>query len=332
MHSLRWITILKLRIMDFFPGQNKNFNPRLTHEIILLNSMRKLISAFLFLPVYLSAGPSDTLNTRFSAIQFGLGLENRLNPLLTLQDFKQQLPQSNILAKYVGLLEDYGSYATSNPIFTAKVNYRLAKHPKPRQVRSFLRVGFQFTGFSSIIATGYQSQNLGTDTLVSAVSGNYLFVDSTQSQTLQVDLQSQQLRLDLAYIFETGANKRFSFVSGVGVLAGISLQSQFEIYFNTFQSYQAWNNPNNKQNLFIYESNTSDADRETFSAPNVYHAQFYIPLGLRLQLGRKIEGLYNRKSALLFEFRPSIMYESAGRQLKSTFSGFQFQASWSRQL
>lgn len=175
-----------------------------------------------------SNSTDSTAAKRFNKIELSLGQETSfyLNP--QLDDFLKMHPQSLLLKEFDQNIST-SPYSSSSFIAALSTHINLAKNKAPRRVKPYLRAGINYLSWTYYGISDSNESLLNSDTLVSQTSGNALYVDTNLRISRYASLTSQQIRADIAMLFNINQQSRYSFTTGLGLLVGTSLSSQTEI-------------------------------------------------------------------------------------------------------
>jgi hypothetical protein len=270
---------------------------------------------------------------RLNKIEFSLGQETSfyLNP--QLEDFKKMHPQSFLLNDFDQDISA-ASYSNSSFIATLSTHINLNKNKPSRRVKPYLRAGVNYLSWTYYGISDSNESLLNTDTLTSPTSGNVLYVDTNMRSSRYASLTTQQVRLDVAMLFNINQHKRLSFTTGLGFLVGTSLSSQTEI-----RKYNSYNvDVYDQDQQFMYPANYQGPMpnpmniTEFFTSPSIFHFQLYAPLILNYQFGSRTPDGFNSKYALQFEMSPGMAFENIRKTTSFSFSTLQSRISLIRQL
>ncbi len=270
---------------------------------------------------------------RFNKIEFSLGQETSfyLNP--QLDDFKKMHPQSFLLNDFD---QDISAapYSSSSFIATLSTHINLSKNKLPRRVKPYLRAGVNYLSWTYYGISDSNESLINTDTLTSPTSGNVLFVDTNMRSSRYASLTTQQVRLDVAMLFNINQHSRYSFTTGLGFLVGTSLSSQTEI-----RKYNSYNvDVYDQGQQFMYPANYQGPMpspmniTEVFTSPSIFHFQLYAPLILNYQFGSRSPDGFNSKYALQVEVSPGMAFENIRNTTRFSFSTLQSRISLIREL
>lgn len=270
---------------------------------------------------------------RFNKIELSIGQETSfyLNP--QLEDFKKMHPQSFLLSDFDQDIST-SPYSSSSFIATLSTHINLSKNKPPRRVKPYLRAGVNYLSWTYYGISDSNESLLNTDTLVSPTSGNVLFVDTNLRTSRNASLTSQQIRADVAMLFNINHQRRFSFTTGLGLLVGTSLSSQTEI--RNYRSINVDIYDQDKQLTFPGNYSGSMLNPlpqvEVFTSPSIFHIQVYAPLILNYQFGSRTPDGFNSKYELQLEVSPGMAFENIRRTTSFSFSTLQSRISLIREF
>lgn len=164
-----------------------------------------------------------------------------------------------------------------------------------------LRLGFTFMNTSNLSAAYSNTTITPYDTLTSSQTGNQVFVDSVFNQNINMNYQTQQLRLDGALIFQTSDKYRFSFHTGIGVSLGTAISSTTRV--NYWEDKYTSNNDGESFSYYTY-GEASGMKSETFKNKNGFAFTGYIPVGFNMRLGKNRE--FWKHLNIYAEMRPGL--------------------------
>jgi len=223
-----------------------------------------------------------------------------------ITDFAPLAPGSSIL------LKDFSNYESSMGYFN--FNYPFGMGMQNTSSFQSLQVGLSLpkcqgtlrlgiSNFSNQLMNAYGSyyESHVVDTLISSQNGSMTFVDSTISRNVFGNYNNQQIRIDVAYVWEMNAGERWAFSAGAGMSFGLSYQSQtslnFAEYTNSYEGYGS------------YVSNqTTTLESETYKNPMAWGANIYVPLGINFRLGTK--RAFWKPWMIYSELRPQLSFNS----------------------
>jgi hypothetical protein len=225
----------------------------------------------------------------------------------TLSDFKALAPQSLLLNRNFSGYNQYNSFYNvnwSNSLFTFSLGIQFSDKQKTAyKSNPLLRIGVSYLNRTSLTSSLNREERFPYDTLVSARTGQTIYVDSTTSNSYTMNYTSEQIRLDLSLIYRTNPSRRWSLFAGIGITVGSSINATTEIshsQYNRFDSYTT-----NRNNYSSYGGSSSGLnENETIRNKNEFGFTAYLPLGIDVRLGRKYE--FWKRLHLFNEMRPGI--------------------------
>ncbi len=172
-----------------------------------------------------------------------------------------------------------------------------------KKAKPELRVGFQYFNVQNLRTSFYATERKPCDTLISTQTGAMYFLDSVRTKNCSMAYSSEQLHLDISYIYRTNPSARFSGYIGIGTSLGVSLNAQTRVSYYEYASKESANNIA----YFTYNLN-NNAFIETFSNKTNYNLLAYIPLGIEMRIIKK-KPIWNQIH-LFYEARPALNISS----------------------
>jgi len=219
----------------------------------------------------------------------------------SLTHFKMLAPQSVLLNN------DFSDYSSSNLYKSSQTHSMMLglkfrdKEDPSKESNSQLRLGLSY--FSGTTGGSFHkgSERKTFDTLVSNQTGQVYYIDSITSESTSMAYSSEQLRFEGSLLFSTDQAARWSFFTGIGFSAGLSINSQTDVN-KTIITYQEINGKTyyNGENL----NSSSEWDNEKFRNKSNFGASAYIPIGIDFRIGKK--GELCKRTHLFYEIRPNI--------------------------
>ena len=234
------------------------------------------------------------------------GSFNNLNTFSTLDDFMKLAPNSKLLKNDFSQYEQYQSFGyNSSSMLSVNMGIHFGnKQGTTYRPNPLLRVGFTY--FNSSVLSTYLSntQTVRADTLLSNQTGQAVYVDSTINRSYNMQYSSDQLRLDVSLNFRTDPAARWSFYSGIGLAAGVSLRATTSIYYSTYASLQS-----NSNYYYPYVDSYNDSfTSEVLQNEMNFGFNAYVPLGLDFRMGKKRP--FWKRTHLFYEVRPGVNFTS----------------------
>jgi hypothetical protein len=235
-------------------------------------------------------------------IQTGMFLDINANG--TLYDFKALAPQSVLLNNNLTDYSQSGGFGwTGNSMFSAMLGLQFRDKQKTNYSSNpLLRLGISYFSGTNLTSNLYKDTRKTYDTLTSNQTGQKIYLDSVTSQNYGMNYSSQQLRFDGSIIFRTNPEARWSLYAGIGITAGLSINSKTEIYYS---KYTRAENPYSNNNYTSYSSSGSSTYKsENYRQKNNFGASTFIPMGVDFRIGKKRE--FWKRTHLFYELRPGI--------------------------
>lgn len=277
---------------------------------------------------------NDSLNAiRLKKIELSFGQETSfyLNP--RLDDFLKMHPQSMILKEF-DPDNSQASYSTSSFAASLETYFSLSGSRATRRINPFLRLGVNYLSLSNLSISDFRETPLSSDTLISASSGNTIYVDTIMRHYRSASLSSRKVRANVALLFNFNQSKRLSFTTGIGMLVGASISSQTEVLNYSNKSVDVYNDNNQFVYSGYYENTNPNPMNftETFTSPSIFHFQLYAPFILNYQLGKRTLDGFNSKYELQLEVSPGMAFERIKKTTGFSFSTIQSRISLIREL
>jgi len=231
----------------------------------------------------------------------------------TIDEFKQLAPGSTILkADFTGYNQAGTSWSNINGQFSANVGFRFSNKSKTAyRPNPILRLGFSYMNVTDLSNNLTNTREFRSDTLVSITNGSMYYMDSVITRNYNMRHNSDQIRLDVALVYRTNPKARWQFYGGMGLTAGISLNSNTSIEYAINNTVQDDSDQEEYYYPFFYY-NTED-----FTYQNEYYRNsldfgmsVYTPLGLDFRMGKKRE--FWKRVHLFYEIRPGVAFSNIG--------------------
>ncbi|MEA3448576.1 MAG: hypothetical protein U9Q98_09045 [Bacteroidota bacterium] len=226
----------------------------------------------------------------------------------TLVGFEKLAPNSALI-RDIYALPDYNNaynYYFNNDITRALVfnlgfdflDYGIKNFAHPR-----LNLGLSYNKsmFKSLNIRYEDSEPY--DTLSSETTNNVVYLDSVTQHRYDMYYYSEQIRLDVNFIYRSNPAKRFSFYAGAGITAGFSINAYSTISYeqNKFVSSSS------ESGSYVYTYQYYEPEvqkKEQFTHKINVGGSAYIPLGLDFRIGNK-KSLWTELH-LFIELRPGV--------------------------
>jgi hypothetical protein len=144
-----------------------------------------------------------------------------------------------------------------------------------------------------------------------------------------MDYSSEQIRFDGSMIFRTNPLARWSLFSGIGITAGVSINSNTNIYYSKYLRTEIYESDGAVLNSSSYY-HSDQSISENHKNKNGYAVSAYIPMGIDFRVGKKRE--FWKQIHLFYECRPGMNMTSIPElQTATTASlqhGFGLRVSW----
>ncbi len=243
-------------------------------------------------------------------------------PIRTPGDFNKLAPNSKLLKNDMsGFSHSSGHNIASMSSFSVMVGIRFSDQERSTyKANPQLRLGFSYYNAGFFQEALKRQDRVAYDTLTSSQTGQVLYVDSVITKRYGMNYSAEQIRLDGSIIFSTNPEARWALYSGFGATAGVSLNTQTEIYYTEYTEIET-RYPEGYTQSSGYRS--SDYTQwESFRSKNNFSASAYVPLGVDFRIGKKSEFL--KRTHLFYEIRPGIDFTSIPEIGTVINSGIQF--------
>ena len=240
------------------------------------------------------------------------GSISEANTHLTANDFRVLAPQSMLLkTDFSNYSQTHATYLNTNNTFSINMGIQFSDKQKTRyRPNPWLRVGISYFSSNSINTEFQKTDRRPSDTLVSAQTGNIIYVDSATTRSYQMSYYSENLRFDASLIFRTDPEDRWSLYTGVGITTGISINSGTTINYNEYERSEVYtakgNNYNYNYNYFGFSGNENKSEYNKSKSNFAFST--YIPIGVDFRIGGRRE--FWERTHLFYEIRPAITFTS----------------------
>jgi len=211
-----------------------------------------------------------------------------------------------------GDLSDYtisNSYSSSSGNFlSAKLGLNfLNKGRDGYKQNPQLQIGFTYQTNSLIDYGLWKKERVRVDTLSSTTTSNIMYIDSTFNSNINAHYKSDNFLIDVALLYTTDNEARWSLYGGFGVVAGISIKAHTEIFENHYESLQySLTGNQNEYNLSRSTANGNSYEKQQNKMNYLGWAQ--LPLGISFRVAKNTRLWKNLN--LFYEVTPMIKYLS----------------------
>ncbi|MBI4930025.1 MAG: hypothetical protein HY841_04620 [Bacteroidetes bacterium] len=293
-----------------------------------MNPAKFLLAIILLANSFLSFGQEkQTKQSKriiISDIFVQAGFINRTPTFGTLNDFKLLAPQSVLLNN------DFSEYSKTFG-WSLKKLYSISTGIKFRNKEKgvyksnpILRLGVSY--FSGSILSGgmYKFERKPCDTVYSTQTWQTIYIDSVTWRSYKMNYISDQIRFDGSFIFHSNIQTRFSLFTGLGITAGLSINTFTDIYYDKSDRTE------DRGGSTRYYSSSMDIS-EKFVNKNNLGFSVYIPVGIDFRIGKK--NAFWKQIHLFYELKPGINMTSIPELRDITNANFQhgvgLRVSWS---
>jgi hypothetical protein len=180
--------------------------------------------------------------------------------------------------------DDYIMKLSGKSLFNFKIELGLTSIAKPNRE---LLIGLSYISGDQRSFEFNKSSHIRTDTL--HVQDYTFYVDSSFHSSFKFTENVQEMGINMAYIYKTAQDRKFSLYAGYGLNIGYSTYSQ--LIYNSVQDSNeelVLKNDPNKNNHYFYNDIESKLTYEKyFESDPSFFLRAYIPFGLNLKLSKR---------------------------------------------
>jgi hypothetical protein len=180
--------------------------------------------------------------------------------------------------------DDYSMKLSGKSLFNFNIELGLTSVTKPNRE---LLIGISYISGDQRSFEFNKSSHIRTDSL--HVQDYTFYVDSTYHSSLKYAENVQEMGINMAYIYKTAQDRKFSLYAGYGFNIGYSTYSR--LVYNSVQDSNeelVLKNDPNKNNHYFYNDIVSKVTTEKyFDSDPSFFLRAYIPFGLNLKLSKK---------------------------------------------
>ena len=289
--------------------------------------IRNILSMVIFLTASLSVfgqeqKPKAIKKISIHDFYIHSGMFSEHNSNGTLTDFKTLAPQTVLLNNdMTDFSPSNGFSMTGNSVFSVMVGINFSDKQKTiYKANPLLRLGVSY--FSGTTLTGVLVKESRTpfDTLTSTQTGQTVYIDSITTKRYNMNYSSEQVRFDGSVIFRTKPEARWSLFTGIGITAGLSINSITDIYYTNYGRSETRYMNGSTTTTSSY-SNSDNSKTEKFKNKSNVGISTYIPMGVDFRIGKKRE--FWKRTHLFYELRPGINITSIPELRTITNAGMQ---------
>ncbi|WP_159038376.1 hypothetical protein [Brumimicrobium mesophilum] len=228
----------------------------------------------------------------------------------TYDDFKALAPQSDLLNQGEFNFSQSGGYSyNGNSTIAIMLGLKFSDKEKSNyKLNPVLRLGFNYSNGTNLSTGGYKETREPFDTLISSQTGQATYIDSVFTENYGANYSTDQLSIVGSLIFSTDPEARWSLYSGIGIAAGISLNSNTHIYYSTDRYQETlFDNSNGSGYGNSYGSST-ETEHETITNKTSFGGMAYIPLGIDFRIANRSE--FWKRVHVFYEIKPGLGFTS----------------------
>lgn len=230
----------------------------------------------------------------------------------TLAEFQKLAPGSKLLqADFTGFNQSPDVWSTINGQFAANVGFRFSNKNKTAYRKNpILRLGFTYISVTDLSNNLTKTNTFRSDTLVSVTNGSTYYLDSNITRNYNMRHNSDQIRLDVSLIFRTNPKARWQFYGGLGLTAGVSLNSNTTIEYGVSGSLNDNNEMQSYPFYYLYYDDNFTYQNEYYRNAADFGMSLNAPLGIDFRMGKKRE--FWKRTHLFYEVRPGVAFSNIG--------------------
>jgi len=222
-------------------------------------------------------------------------------------DFTALAPASQILSSdLINFKEGYSGYGVSGNYLTMKIGLDFKdKNNGGYKLNPQLQIGLTYMTNNSGRASLYRNSTVRTDTLISVNTSNVVYVDSMYRANIHSNYSSDNLLIDLALIYRTDTEARWSFFGGFGVAGGVSIKARTDVFRHDYVSAR-YVVPGTSDEYWSYPNNTSEHSSEFFRNEMNFLVYGQLPLGVNFKVAKSTR--FWKDLNLFYEITPVLKY------------------------
>lgn len=183
----------------------------------------------------------------------------------TLSDFRLLAPTSALLNNdFTGYSDNNDIQKTTYGSLSVLLGIQFRDKDKTTYKKNpLLRLGLTYYTGTNMSNSLFKETRMRYDTLTSSQTGQSIYIDSVYRKAYGMNYYSDQIRFDGSLIYRTNPDARWTFYTGIGITAGLSIKSGTEVYYNPY-TYQEAYFPNGEIQQSIRHSEQSSHIHESF--------------------------------------------------------------------
>jgi hypothetical protein len=228
---------------------------------------------------------------------------------ITFDDLKKLAPESDLLNSNLAGYNNGDSYDFSSGNFLSVklgLNF-LNKEHNGYKKNPQLQIGFTYQTHNSAEFRTWKNEAFRTDTLTSATSPNIVYIDSVFDSNISADYRSDNFLIDLALVYCTDSDNRWSFFGGFGIAAGVSINAYTSISEYNSKSIR-FSLPGHPNEIYFSDFSPSDITTEKFENDMNILALAHLPLGISFKVAKSTK--FWKDLNLFYEVTPMMKYLS----------------------
>ena len=248
-------------------------------------------------------------------------------PTWNIDDFRTLAPQSTFANEdlsnfseqnYYSFMDPFGSHNSRQLSMMIGMNFA-DKSGTTIKGNPHLRLGVTYRSGSLLQGSMSRTESFTFDTLVANNSGSTFLQDSVNYINYNMNYATQQIQVDASVLFRTSPERRASLFGGIGIAAGVGINSRTEIYRSESDYVEISGTGVNTTGYGSSYGGTNDLERTKNGA--IFGSSIYVPMGVDLKFSMKNE--FWKRVHWSFELRPAMNFMASPELgLLTTFSSY----------
>ncbi len=226
---------------------------------------------------------------------------------MDITDFSKLAPESEVLGMDLSYYKkNYLLQRGDGNYLSVKLGLNFVnKEGNEYRLNPQLQIGFTYMTNNTAQYGIHLKETQRVDTLASVSTSNVVYVDSIYSSNIQTDYWSDNLLLDIALMYRTDVESRWSFFGGFGIAGGVSLKSRTDI-FHTETEALNFIIPGNENEFSMQNSAEPVHTIESFSNSLNVLAFVQLPLGVNFKVAKSTK--FWKDLNMFYEITPLLKY------------------------
>lgn len=270
-----------------------------------MKTIKLFLVTTILLPIAILAQTKEkkTNKLRISNVYVLPAVNYENNHRTDVNTFKKLHPNSILLNNDFTGYKTYNQYPASNFYLSTCVGItKFDENKNDFNSNGEMRLGFSY-GNSNLLYANLNNTYINPIDTTQMANGQIIYYDSVTRKDYQMNINSEQLRLDFSFVFRTNPRAKFNLYAGLGFEFGGSINATSTILYTESKGTEtSW-----IENAVEYGGQymaTSNTYTETYYLKDQYGVSCYLPMGFDLRIGEKND--FFKKIHLFGELRPGI--------------------------